>query len=172
VLINKRFRIITTTAIKGVSDGGRHVAIYPTTDSGIDCLLETHDPSKDNFLQIMQFSDDPVPTSQTSLPQVPPVQQLKPAQVPLSAASPVQPVLVSIPAAAISPPSSNSSSPTHVVSSATVVTPSVSTTAAHIDPVYSVLTRDPVPPSTTTSSRSKKSKPAPSRVSARTAVRH
>ena len=66
VLINKRLHIITTTAIKGVSDGG-HVAIYPTTDSSIDCLLETHDPSKDDSLQIMQFSDDPVPVSQTSL---------------------------------------------------------------------------------------------------------
>jgi hypothetical protein len=30
VLINKRVHIITTTAIKGVSDGG-HVAIYPDT---------------------------------------------------------------------------------------------------------------------------------------------
>ena len=55
VLINKRLHIITTTAIKGVSDGG-HVAIYPTTDSNIDCLLlEMHDPSKDDSLQIMQF---------------------------------------------------------------------------------------------------------------------
>ena len=167
VLINKRLHIITTTAIKGVSDGG-HVAIYPTTDSSIDCLLEKHDPSKDDSLQIMQFSDDPVPASQTSLPQVPHVQQFEPAQVPVPAASPpavVQPVPVSLPA----PTSSNSSSPTHVVPSATVAAPSVST-AVHIDPVSSVLNRDPVPPSSTTTSRSKKSKPAPPRVSARTAA--
>ena len=47
MLINKRFRIITTTAIKGVSDGG-HVAIYPTTDSSIVSI-------KDDYLQIMHF---------------------------------------------------------------------------------------------------------------------
>jgi hypothetical protein len=139
VLINKRLHIITTTAIKGVSDGG-HVAIYPTTDSSIDCLLEKHDPSKDDSLQIMQFSDDPVPASQTSLSQVPHVQRFEPAQVPVPAASPVvQPVPVSLPA----PTSSNSSSPTHVVPSATVAAPSVST-AFHVDPVSSVLNRGPV----------------------------
>jgi hypothetical protein len=95
VLANKRLHIITTTAIKGVSDGGQ-VAIYP-----IDCHLETHDLSKDDSLQIMQFSDAPVPASHTSLPQVPHVQQFEPAQVSLPAASPVQPVPASIPAAAI-----------------------------------------------------------------------
>ena len=79
MLINKRLHIITTTAIKGVSDGG-HVAIYLTSDSSIDCPLELHDPSKDDSLQIMQFFDDPVPVSQTSLSQVPHVQQFEPAQ--------------------------------------------------------------------------------------------
>jgi hypothetical protein len=77
VLINKRLHIITTTAIKGVSDGG-HVVIYPTTDSSIDCLLKMHNPSKDDSLQIMQFSDAPAPASHTSLPQVPHMQQFEP----------------------------------------------------------------------------------------------
>ncbi len=67
VLINKRLHIITTTAIKGVSDGG-HVAIYPTSDSNIECLLENQNPRVDEPIQIVQFStDDPVPASQQPL---------------------------------------------------------------------------------------------------------
>ena len=49
VLINTRLHIITTTALKGVSDGD-HVAIYPTMDSNIECLLEKHNLSKDDSL--------------------------------------------------------------------------------------------------------------------------
>ena len=75
VLINKRVHIITTTAIKGVSDGG-HVAIYPDTGSSIDCLLDQPDenppadisvpplPIPDEPLQIIQIPlDDPKPTA-------------------------------------------------------------------------------------------------------------
>ena len=93
VVINKRLHIITTTAIKGVSDGG-HVAIYPTMNSNIECLLEKHDPSKDDSLQIMQFPDDPVPASKIPLSKVPHVQQFEPAPVlVLPAASTVVPTV-------------------------------------------------------------------------------
>ena len=47
VLINGEVHIITTSAIKGVSDGGQ-VSIYPTADTSINCLYEkdnaVHDP--------------------------------------------------------------------------------------------------------------------------------
>jgi hypothetical protein len=96
VLINKRLHFITTTAIKGVSDGG-HVAFHSTMNSSIECLLEKHDPSiesKDDSLQIMQFSDDPVPASQIPLSNVPHVQQFEPAPVlVLPAASTVVPTV-------------------------------------------------------------------------------
>ena len=47
VLINGEVHIITTSAIKGVSDGGQ-VFIYPTAETSINCLYErdnaVHDP--------------------------------------------------------------------------------------------------------------------------------
>ena len=47
VLINGEVHIITTSAIKGVSDGGQ-VSIYPTAYTSINCLYErdnaVHDP--------------------------------------------------------------------------------------------------------------------------------
>ena len=179
VLINQRLHIITTTAIKGVSDGG-HVAIYPTTDSNIDCLLETHDPSKDGPLQIMQFSEEPVPASQITLSKVPHVQQFEPAPSPVHAASPVvQSVPVSTQSVVATASSSNSSIPTAVSTSAPAAEPSIST-VAHIDPVSPVIIPDPVPSPTSTTSlapvaststrRSKKSQPAPPRVPARAAI--
>ena len=182
VLINKRLHIITTTAIKGVSDGG-HVAIYPTSDSSIECLLEKQAANAEEPLQILQFSEEPaVPASQIPLSRVPHVQQFEPASSPVPAASPaVQFVPVSTPSDAATD-SSNSSNPTAVYPSATVVVPSIST-VAHIDPVSPFPISDPVPSSTSTtfpaptsapvapsSSRSKKSKQAPPRVSARTAI--
>jgi len=178
VLINKRVHIITTTAIKGVSDGG-HVAIYPTSDSNIECLLDNQQPSIDEPIPtIVPFStDDTVPASQLQLPNVPHVQQLDPAPAPVLATSPVvPPVSVSVPTA-VSTDSSNSSSPI-VVPTATVASPSVST-AAHTDPVSPLIIPDPVPSSLSTntpapltatvsasSSRSKKPRPASPRVRA------
>ena len=182
VLINKRLHIITTTAIKGVSDGG-HVAIYPTSDSSIECLLEKQAANAEEPLQILQFPEEPaVPASQIPLSKVPHVQQFEPASSPVPAASTVvQSVPVSTPSVAATD-SSNSSIPTAVYTSATVTVPSIST-VAHIDPVSPFLISDPVPSSTSTtspaptsapvapsSSRSKKSKQAPPRVSARTAI--
>ena len=45
---NKELHIITTSAIKGVSDGGQ-VSIYPTPDVNVNCLYEedtrVHDPT-------------------------------------------------------------------------------------------------------------------------------
>ena len=98
VLINKRLDIITTTAVKGVTDGG-HVAIYPTSDSSIDCLLEKQAANAEEPLQILQFSEEPaVPASQIPLSKVPHVQQFEPASSPVPAASPaVQSVPVSTP---------------------------------------------------------------------------
>jgi len=65
-LINKRLHIITTTAIKGVSDGGLARSYLSHNGLNIEFLLEKHDPSKDDSLQIMQFFDDPAPASQIS----------------------------------------------------------------------------------------------------------
>jgi hypothetical protein len=59
VLINKRVHIITTTAIKGVSDGGQ-VAIYPDTESSIDCLLD-HTIPVDNSTSTSPVPPDPIP---------------------------------------------------------------------------------------------------------------
>ena len=146
VLINTRLHIITTTAIKGVSDGGR-VAIYPTMDSNIECLLEKHNPSKDDSLQIMQFSDDPVPASQIPSSTVPHVQQFEPApvSVPAAASPPVHLVTVSV-TPVVFTDSSNPSIPTAVSTFAPVAEPSIST-VAHIDPVSPFPIPDPVPPS-------------------------
>ena len=149
MLINKRLHIITTTAIKGVSDGG-HVAIYPTMNSNIECLLEKHDPSKDDSLQIMQFSDDPVPASQIPLSNVPHVQQFEPAPVlVLLAASTVVPTVPLSAPSVVAPASFDSSISTAVSPSTPAAEPSISADA-HIDTVSTLSVQDPVPPPTST----------------------
>jgi hypothetical protein len=60
VFINKRVHIITTTAIKGVSDGGQQVAIYPDTESSIDFLLDQTIPV-DNSNKTSPVPSDPIP---------------------------------------------------------------------------------------------------------------
>ena len=126
VLINKRVHIITTTAIKGVSDGG-HVAIYPTSDSGIACLLEqTNAPSADDDLQIMQIPAAPQPTSLSA----PVVQPSIPDSV-VPAAVSVDPLLFP--------------SPSTALPSATVAAPSISPVAQLQQVTPPTLPKDPVP---------------------------
>ena len=111
------------------------------------------------------------------------MQQFEPAPSPVPAASPaVQSVPVSTPSVAATD-SSNSSIPTAVYPSATVAMPSIST-VAHIVPVSPFPISDPVSLSTSTTSPAptsapvapsssrlkKKSKQAPHRVSAQTAI--
>jgi hypothetical protein len=154
VLINKRLHFIATTAIKGVSDGG-HVAFHSTMNSSIECLLEKHDPSiesKDDSLQIMQFSDDPVPASQIPLSNVPHVQQFEPAPVlVLPAASTVVPTVPLSAPSVVAPASFDSSIPIAVSPSTPAAEPSISADA-HIDPVSTLSVQDPVPPPTITTS--------------------
>ncbi len=105
---NDDVHIITTSAIKGVSDGGQ-VSVYPTADTSINCLYEKdnaiHDP-----LAVAQIPDPaaPPPSRRTPRPTTPAVQLVvpqssSPAAVPLqeptaTAALPtVDPVTATIP---------------------------------------------------------------------------
>jgi hypothetical protein len=113
------------------------------------------------------------------------MQQFEPAQSPVPAASPaVQSVPVSTPSVVAATDSSNSSIPTAVYPSATVAMPSISTVAHIVVPVSPFPISDPVSLSTSTTSPAptsapvapsssrlkKKSKQAPHRVSAQTAI--
>ena len=69
VLINKRVHIITTTAIKGVSDGGQ-VAIYPDTESSIDCLLDQTIPV-DKSITTSSVPPDPIPHEPSHIVHIP-----------------------------------------------------------------------------------------------------
>ena len=67
---NKELHIITTSAIKGVSDGGQ-VSIYPTPDVNVNCLYEedtrVHDPTTIAHIPDMIppiASNRPLPTSE------------------------------------------------------------------------------------------------------------
>ena len=152
-MINKRVHIITTTAIKGVSDVG-HVAIYPTMNSNIACLLDKQDLIPDDSLLTVLFSGEPIPASDIPLFTVPYVQQFKPepAPAPVTAATPVvQTVPVSSPSV-VAPASSDSSIiPTAVSLSTPAAEPSISADA-HIDPVSPLSIPDPVPTPTSTTS--------------------
>ena len=105
---NDDVHIITTSAIKGVSDGGQ-VSVYPTADTSINCLYEQdnaiHDP-----LAVAQIPDPaaPPPSRRTPRPTAPAVQLVvpqssSPAAVPTQeptapAALPtVDPVIATIP---------------------------------------------------------------------------
>jgi hypothetical protein len=89
VLINGEVHIITTSAIKGVSDGGQ-VSIYPTADTSINCLYEkdnaVHDP-----LAIVLIPE-PQPPSQT--PTQTPTHTPIPAAVPPLVPAPIIPTAV------------------------------------------------------------------------------
>jgi hypothetical protein len=69
VLINKRVHIITTTAMKGVSDGGQ-VAIYPDTESSVDCLLD-QTISVDKSITTSSVPPDPIPDEPSYIVHIP-----------------------------------------------------------------------------------------------------
>ena len=166
VLINIRVNIITTTAIKGVSDGG-HVAIYPTMNSNIECLLDKQDLIPDDSLLTVPFSGEPIPASDIPLSTVPHVQQFEPepAPAPVAAATPVVQTVPVSPPSVVAPASSDSSIiPTAVSLSTPAAEPSISADA-HIDP-FSI--PDPVPtPTSNTSPASPTAPVAPSSSSPR-----
>ena len=122
-------------------------------NSNIECLLEKHDPSKDDSLLIMQFSDDPVPASQIPLSDVPHVQQFEPAQaLDRPAASTVVPTVPMSAPTVVVTDSSNFSIPIAVSTSTPATEPSIST-VVHIDPVSPFPIADSVPtPTSITSS--------------------
>ena len=104
VLINKRVHIITTTAIKGVSGGG-HMAMYPTMNSNIECLLDKQDLIPDNSLPTVHFSGEPIPASDIPLSTVPYVQQFEPdpAPAPVITATPVVQTVTVSPLSVVAP---------------------------------------------------------------------
>ena len=69
VLINKRVHIITTTAIKCVSDGGQGV-IYPDTKSSIGCLLDQTIPV-DNSTKTSPEPPNPIPDEPLHIVHIP-----------------------------------------------------------------------------------------------------
>ena len=117
---NDEVHIITTSAIKGVSDGGQ-VSVYPTADTSINCLYEKdnaiHDP-----LAVAQIpdSDVPPPSRRPSRTTAPAVQLVVPQpssspaavppQEPATAALPtVDPVTVTTPSDPVLLPSETDS---------------------------------------------------------------
>jgi hypothetical protein len=125
VITNKELYIITTSAIKGVSDGGQ-VSIYPTPDVNIQCLYEVdtrvHDPTAIAHIPemiprpllpssrlvaselppqtptVVQEPSDPVPNNiNPPSDVVDPVDHPAPSQIqnPVSAAPPLQSIVVS-----------------------------------------------------------------------------
>ena len=97
VLINGEVHIITTSAIKGVSDGGQ-VSVYPTADTSLNCLYEKDTAVQDPLIVVNVPNPPPIqipPIAPPSL--VPDAAIIQPAVDPVTTITTTDPVLLSSP---------------------------------------------------------------------------
>jgi len=136
VITNKELYIITTSAIKGVSDGGQ-VSIYPTPDVNIQCLYEVDTRVHD-------------PTAIAHIPEMIPRPLLPPSRLVASELPPQPPTVVPEPS---DPVPHNISSPSDVVDPVDHPAPSqLQNPVSEAPPLQSIVVSDQFVSQTSTSS--------------------
>jgi len=96
VLINGDVHIITTSAIKGVSDGGQ-VSVYPTADTSLHCLYEKDTAVQDPLVVVNVPNPPPIQTPPVVPSLVPAAAIIQPAVDPVTTITTTDPVLLSSP---------------------------------------------------------------------------